>query len=1229
MEKLKKSNQSHLNSRPCRSNNGLSGRHRAVGKKVLAAALLLALCTPAHFLRAEESEELAEEITILSEEVKIESLKLRIEAFRSRLKEERKKIQDVLNRKFQGERDRLELDYTEEAKRLKMLDSDRRQVLIDKIENFIHSYPNSPVISEAILRLAELYYEKAQSDHEVAMEAWEKAMNAAMDDPMADIDTMMVPPRKDYTKPIALYRRFVSQFPNHKLYDTAMYLLGFSLFENGKPEAAREVFLKFAKESTQSELLPEVLFRVGESYFDLGENELPQAIEAYEAVIALGETSFYDKALYKSAWSYYRKNDYPEDIKRFVELIDIADAAKGRDKLTKSALRNESMLYLAISFSEWTAGSGFETSQAIEEYFKKIGGRSYEREVYIKLGKVMFEQGQHNDAIQVYQETNRRFPYHPDAPNVMMKIVEAYDAQKMNDQAFESRGELVMTYNRFSDWAEQNKANPEAIKSADTMIEDLLYQWAIWRHEQAQKIMEVQLASLTHSVVKPKKGAAAKPKKGEVAQEESAGPVMVNLEEELQVPEEALYYYEGALEGYRKYLDLYGNSPRSAEINFFYAEVLYMLKRWEEAGDQYRRVTQNVANPNNKYLVDAAWNMILAYSKMLDEYKERKKNQPEGQQQTGVVNFGKIEEEGGFPRAAKMLIEASHYYQQLFPGGKKTPEIIYKAGEIYIEYERYPEARQEFVFLINNFPTYEFAPDAVKMIIFSFVQEERYGELGEWGDELVVKHPEFISGEIKEYLSDILSKAAFKDADQLFTNNEYERAAQAYLAVVQRYPNTESEWKAIYNSAVSYYKLKRWDDAIAVFERFVKQFPSNELSPQALFIVAECYEQVLRYEKAAEVYLRLYNEYANFNNEKTQKLVADSLYNAGTILDNLKQYQRAAQVYLTYARRYPEREDAAVQLFFAGLALERIHDYTNAGAFYAEYTSGKYSHKTYMVEAYFRWAQMKEKLGDIAEARRLYQKTIDAHRKLKDKNPDIDPYFAAYSVFWMIEEDYRKYELLKLELPEKKLERLMNQKAEMLKELTKRYVAVVAIGDPGMAIAALYKIGMCYQLFADTLFQAPVPPEFDEEMTEIYQFELQDRAFPIEEKAMQGFQKALEEAKDKGVDNEWVDRTKQALDRYNPGAFEVTVRGREKIQMVDNDLYFLYPTTEQLMADSARVKIDTAITSPEEQKRRIELFGRVTRSTRALLLGGKQLMFSYSQDDGETVPANPSPKAED
>jgi TolA-binding protein len=1211
-------------------NNRLANRRRAVGKKACTCALLLlALCTHAPYSAAEVSEEIAEEMTILSEEVQVESLKLRIEAFRSRLKEERKKVQDVLNRKFSGERDRLELDYTAEAKRLRVLDQDRRQVLIDKIENFISSYPNSPVISEAILRLAELYYEKAQSDHEIVMEAWEKAMNAAMDDPMADIEAMMVPPRKDYTKPIALYRRFVSQFPNHKLYDTSMYLLGFSLFESGKVDAAREVFLKFAKESTESELLPEVLFRIGESYFDLGENELPQAIEAYEAVLALGNTSFYDKALYKSAWSYYRKNNYPEDIKRFVELIDIADAATGRDKITKSALRNESMLYLAISFTEWTAGSGLESAQAIEAYFKKIGGRSYEREVYVKLGKVTFEQGQHADAIEVYEEINRRFPYNPDAPNIKMKIVEAYDAQKMNVLAFEARGELVMTYNRFSDWAEQNKRNTEAVEAADKMIENLLYQWAIWRHEQAQKIMQAYVASVTHSVVKPKKGARSKPKKGEVTQVESAGPTMVNLEEELIVPENAVFFYEGALEGYRKYLDLYGNSPRSAEINFFYAEVLYMLKRWEDAGDQYRRVTQNVATPNNKYLVDAAWNMILAYSKMLDEYQERKKKDPEGQQQTGVVNFSKIEEEGGFPRAAKMLIEASHYYQQLFPGGKKTPEIIYKSGEIYIEYERYPEARQEYVFLINNFPKYEFAPDAVKMIIFSFVQEERYGELGEWGEELVVKHPEFVSGEIREYLSDILSKAAFKDADQLFANNEYERAAAAYLAVVKRYPKTESEWKAIYNSAVSYYKLKRWDDASAVFERFVKQYPNNDLSPQALFIVAECYEQVLRYEKAAEVYLRLYNEYARFPGEKTQKLVADSLYNAGTILDNLKQYQRAAQVYLTYARRYPDREDAAVQLFFAGLALERIHDYTNAGAFFAEYTSGKYSHKNYMVEAYFRWAQMKEKLGDIAEARRLYRKTIDAYRKLKDKGPEIDPYFAAFSFFWMIEEDFKKYQMLQLELPQSKLERLMNKKAEMLKDLTKRYVSVVAIGDPGMAIGALYKIGMCYQLFAETLYEAPVPPEFDEEMTEIYQFELQDQAFPIEEKAMQGFQKALEEAKAKGVDNEWVDLTKQALDRYNPGAFEVSVRGREKLQMVDNDLYFLYPNTEQLMADSARVRIESAITSPEQRKRRIELFGRITRSTRALLLGGKQLMFSYSQDDGEIVPANPSPNEED
>ena len=76
------------------------------------------------------------------------------------------------------------------------------------------------------------------------------------------------------------------------------------------------------------------------------------AIAAYQRVLAFTDSPYYDKALYKLAWAYYRADNYPEAIKRFDELVVYSDKKKAESGAEGSDLRAEAVQYLGVSFAE-------------------------------------------------------------------------------------------------------------------------------------------------------------------------------------------------------------------------------------------------------------------------------------------------------------------------------------------------------------------------------------------------------------------------------------------------------------------------------------------------------------------------------------------------------------------------------------------------------------------------------------------------------------------------------------------------------------------------------------------------------------------------------------------------------------------------------------------------------------------------------------------------------------
>src|SRR5205814_10413160 len=124
-------------------------------------------------------------------------------------------------------------------------------------------------------------------------------------------------------------------------------------------------------------------------HFDKNERkEVEQAIQAYAKVLKYKDSPYYDKALYKIAWSYYRLDKYPEAVKSFIELVQYADDQKKLTGKTGSELRAEAIQYIGVSLADEEWGG----LNRAKEILEPLGDKQYVGEIWKRYGEILYDQ---------------------------------------------------------------------------------------------------------------------------------------------------------------------------------------------------------------------------------------------------------------------------------------------------------------------------------------------------------------------------------------------------------------------------------------------------------------------------------------------------------------------------------------------------------------------------------------------------------------------------------------------------------------------------------------------------------------------------------------------------------------------------------------------------------------------------------------------------------------------
>jgi cellulose synthase operon protein C len=1020
----------------------------------------------------------------------------------------REDIRQLILVRYQAEKDRIAGHYDRNIRELEVQERQRRIEAIARFEEFLKKYPDDPFYTpDAMFRLAELYFERSSDEYLARTKGYEKELAAFERGERAEEPP---PPKPSFAETIALYNDLLTRFPDYRHADAARYLLGYSYEEmDQRPEALGHYQILVANHPN-SKFIPEVWTRIGEIYFDENKDDsLDKASQAYAKVLAFKDSPYYDKALYKLAWTYYRMDKLDPAVTRFIELVDYADQQKKVTGKSGSELRTEAIQYIAISLADDKWGG----LNRAKEVLGPIADKEYTGELWKRYGEILFDQTKYPEAIEVLRMSIARYPNAPQNPEVQAKIVAAYERMRDFEGAARAREELVKNYDEGSQWFAANQSNREAIATARELTEKSLYTAAIFHHQQAQAFKKADRAA------------------------------------------EATASYRRASENYRIYLARFPDSKNAYDFNFFLAECLYYSDDYTGAAEQYARVRDSTLD--NRHLPDAALSAVIALEKEI-EREETAGKLPKLELKKGAERKGEKVQPKELAPIRMDLVKASDRFVSLLPQNERAPAVAYRAAEMFYKHDQLDEARKRFEQVIIGYPDSEVAKYSANLIIESYLAVEDWDNVEKWSQRLIEiaqkgsapsAEDQKSRDEFVESLKKFKVGARFKKAEELDAKGEYEAAANTYVMLVDENPEHEFADKALFNAAIDYEKVNRFDAASKNYQRIVDQYPKSDLADRALFRVGVNYEKGFDFPAAISAYTKLVERYPNSQHR------ADSLYNVAVTLENMQQYGQAAVAFKRYATTFPDREDSGEVFYRSALVYEKMEawpEVINTLQSFIQSYSKNPKLKERMVEAYKRMGDAYAKQDKGPKAVAAFNDCLKEYRRRGFGPQDKPSADAAQCQLELAEDEFRKYDAVKIEGTGKKQAEALKKKAQLQRQIEQAYTEVFKYKRAEQTLAALYRIGHSYERFAESMFVAEVPPEFqkNEELANEYKLQLEEKAAVLERKAESAYRKAYEEAKKTRVTNIWTQRILEGLNKYKPEEFPVQKEGKGAMQTV-------------------------------------------------------------------------------
>ncbi len=622
---------------------------------------------------------------------------------------------------------------------------------------------------------------------------------------------------------IDLYDQILVTYPTYEHNDQVLYQKARAYDELGQTDEAIAVIERLIADYPHSRNIDEAQFRRAEYFFT--RKRFRDAENAYSAITVMGASSdYYELALYKLGWAFYKQDLLEEALDKYVALLDYkVSTGYGFDqKGDEDTERRIADTYRVISLCFSNLGG----PKAVEGYFAANGQRSYEDRIYSQLGEFYLEKLRYDDAASAYKAFVALRPLHRASPHFSMRVVEIYEAGGFPKLVLESKKEFAATYGLQSGY---------------------------WRHFDVADSPEV-LSYLKANLVDLANHYHALYQGGELADEKPA-------------------HFQEATRWYRAYLTSFPTDPGSPAVNHRLADLLLEHQDFGEAAREYEHTAYDYSQ--HAGAAAAGYAAIYAHRK---NQKRAAGTEQEAVRREAVTSslrfvetFPQHEHAAAVMGAAVDDLYGMKEFERALATGRRLidghpeadPSIRRSAWAVVahssFEMADYAQAEPAYTRVLEMTP----ADDASRAAVFDNLAASIYkqGEKANVAGDHRSAADHFLRIGQAAPTSGIRPAAEYDAAAALIRLEDWAGAAAVLESFRQAHPSHELYRETTKQIAFIYREQGNLSRAAAEYERVAAEAEDPGLRREALLVAGELYEDAEIMDRALAVHLSYVDEF--------------------------------------------------------------------------------------------------------------------------------------------------------------------------------------------------------------------------------------------------------------------------------------------------------------------------------------------------------------------------------
>lgn len=917
---------------------------------------------------------------------------------------------------------------------------------IQELYKLTQKFAKNPARGELWLRLAELYVEKASLVDFRKQDIYDKQLKSFLDGKTKVKPKLDNAEAKQYNrKAVQLYDWFLKDYPNDEKQSQALFFLGYNYFELGDNDLGMKYYNELTRKYPKSQYVTEGYFALGEYYFE--KEKWAEAYKEYANIIRKPKHRLNTFAMYKSAWCLFRLGKTEDSIKYMDYIIKNKGASAGNEgaggkNVNKNRLEVEAARDIVVFFAD----TG-DPKRAID-YFSQNVSAVAKLSALEKLGYFYADKGNREGSAIIFHHLIAENPSSKKAFEYQYQIVQNYFYAKNSPQFKEELYRWINDYSRSSSWYAANQEDKAFVENSYKLREQTLRNYILQQHQTAQN-------------------------------------------------SRATFSQQSALAGYQMFFQEFADSPQVADMHFFYGELLYDMKRYDDAAQQYTWVVENA--PKNKFALKAGQNILLAIERALPKDDELQKRVGDS-----------IEPIALDPRVER-FIKSANLYLDRFPNTERDAEIRFKTGRLYYQTNHFAEAEKVFKEIIQKNSKTKYAEYSANLLLDMYNLRKDYDGLSKMGTELLANSA-ISSSKAGGDIRSVLEKANFKKAQDLEGEKNYLKSAEQYDVFTKQNPTSELYWMAVFNAGVNY---ERAGENLKASQNYQKIATSTDkktesMKPKVRRLLAKLYQNSGRLEESA----RLFESFANENPKDA--LAGNYYYNAAIMYDTIGENTKAIKCYEDFKKTSKNGRDKAEATYAEAEIYRKMNSRRMAIDKYTEYlTVAKEDSRKVEILDYLMANDRKSK----EETQKYRGRIIGAYGRLGGEEKTKSATFVAKIRFTDVEQTYNEFVQIRIPADAKKQKAAVDKKLEYISRLNTELGAIIKLDSAEEIIKSINMLGDANEHMGQSILNTPIPNELGEEQKKVYKTEIAKIADPFLKKAAESYKLVVERAHDLAVYN--------------------------------------------------------------------------------------------------------------